>query len=864
MQIINTLSSMLISINNKIILYYILSNNFINKIIKSINNELIKSTEDFLSHYVNFLKSISLKIDLTTVQFFFMEINGSFPLLESALSLYNYQDKMIQGVSRFILLTMLKLNSPQLTEYICSLPSLSFFCFISCKLKDTLKSLSDENNYDKFKALQEDIIEELFFIQDIFNLKIDKINHIIINSLFYYCILPYIVNTDNEEIKLNIKLYFINALLSIFQNESFLNLFFTILFFPSLTKEINDFINNKPKLPDNYFNQWSEENNNIQLISKSFFNFVKYNFNSKTYKYITSSDDEKFSEIKKIKSKYKNDSIDDTALKDEVINYILNNLTPEEKKDISDYYNYISLATGINCGIDKLNKNSYDKCFKNVMQKLYIIYFDKSLELKNKLIDNSLKHFLYSLISFENYSKNNILLQMCILLRNIIIKNNDKISKLLLKQVRLIGGNILEEKEINDIKKINDDKELIKNILINEEFQEFEDDEDDDDDFDKIMEKRNQKLIISQKDNEKIQTSLLINNNKKDKDILFNFDKNYFSNIEKNIDNIIEKDKINNNNYLYYYDINLIEIFIDILKISHNLQPIFVKCMTEIILSLVIQKKDNNTILLASQRIISKIEKLYNDYKEYILSIYKRNKRFNELGYTIFKRQYKIFLSFENYDYDELIKQGYVIINKNLTNFNPYNLERYENIIINNKNLIIDAEEIINNHIINFLIMHDFYYLITKENTKDDLFMNNNPLKFDELNINEQFLLCDLNPEIKYFSCKCKIPGQKNYFDSTILLYENQIYIGNSSSNPNYTRIVSKYHLSDCTIKISENIKNCLDLFFPENKNNYNIVELIFTDSDIWNKKLFVLKDEIEKSMIKEKKRIEDFLQNLN
>ena len=864
MQIINTLSSMLISINNKIILYYILSNNFINKIIKSINNELIKSTEDFLSHYVNFLKSISLKIDLTTVQFFFMEINGSFPLLESALSLYNYQDKMIQGVSRFILLTMLKLNSPQLTEYICSLPSLSFFCFISCKLKDTLKSLSDENNYDKFKALQEDIIEELFFIQDIFNLKIDKINHIIINSLFYYCILPYIVNTDNEEIKLNIKLYFINALLSIFQNECFLNLFFTILFFPSLTKEINDFINNKPKLPDNYFKEWSEENNNIQLISKSLFNFVKYNFNSKTYKYITSSDDEKFSEIKKIKSKYKNDSIDDTALKDEVINYILNNLTPEEKKDIADYYNYISLATGVNCGIDKLNENSYDKCFKNVMQKLYIIYFDKSLELKNKLIDNSLKHFLYSLISFENYSKNNILLQMCILLRNIIIKNNDKISKLLLEQVRLIRGNILEEKEINDIKKINDDKELIKNILINEEFQEFEDDEDDDDDFDKIMEKRNQKLIISQKDNEKIQTSLLINNNKKDKDILFNFDKNYFSNIEKNIDNIIEKDKINNNNYLYDYDNNVIELFIDILKISHNLQPIFVKCMTEIILSLVIQKKDNNTILLASQRIISKIEKLYNDYKEYILSIYKRNKRFNELGYTIFKRQYKIFLSFENYDYDELIKQGYVIINKNLTNFNPYNLERYENIIINNKNLIIDAEEIINNHIINFLIMHDFYYLITKENTKDDLFMNNNPLKFDELNINEQFLLCDLNPEIKYFSCKCKIPGQKNYFDSTILLYENQIYIGNSSSNPNYTRIVSKYHLSDCTIKISENIKNCLDLFFPENKNNYNIVELIFTDSDIWNKKLFVLKDEIEKSMIQEKKRIEDFLQNLN
>ena len=65
-------------------------------------------------------------------------------------------------------------------------------------------------------------------------------------------------------------------------------------------------------------------------------------------------------------------------------------------------------------------------------------------------------------------------------MRNIIIKSNDKISKLFLRQVRLIQGNSLDENEINDIKKINNDKELIKNILIHEEFQEFDDDEDDD------------------------------------------------------------------------------------------------------------------------------------------------------------------------------------------------------------------------------------------------------------------------------------------------------------------------------------------------------------------------------------------------
>ena len=98
LQIIKTLSMLIININNKIILFYLLSNNFINKIINAINNDFLKYDDDFLSYYINFLKSISLKIDLTTLPFFFLNQTNSFPLLEIALSLYNHQDKMVQSV----------------------------------------------------------------------------------------------------------------------------------------------------------------------------------------------------------------------------------------------------------------------------------------------------------------------------------------------------------------------------------------------------------------------------------------------------------------------------------------------------------------------------------------------------------------------------------------------------------------------------------------------------------------------------------------------------------------------------------------------------------------------------------------------
>ena len=864
LQIIKTLSVLIININNKVILYYILSNNFINKIIKSINSEIINSNEDFLSHYVNFLKSISLKIDLTTLQFFFMSQTGSFPLLESALSLYNHPDKMIQSVVKNILLILLKLNSPQLIEYLCSLPSLSYFCFISCRLKDNLILISKENNYENFKFLQEDIVDELIFIQDILFLKISKINHIIINSLFYYCIMPYILNNKYNEIKLYMKLYFIDTLLIIIKDETFLNLFFTILFFPSLTKEINDFIINFPNLPDNYFYDWSETNNNMQLSSKSLLNFIKYNYNQKTYKYFFSSDNKMFSDIKKIKK----EQMDENSLQNEVNNYILNNMSPEDKQNILNFYQNISLSTGIMCGININDGDKSDKCFKKIIQKLYIIYFDKSLELKNKLIDNNIKAFLYSLIDIKNYANNNILLLICLLIRNIIIKNNDNISKLNLKQGKLISGNNLEECEINKIIEINNDKALIKKILINQEFSEFDDEDDDeDDDFDKIMEKRNKKTIINEEDNNKINKSILIN-----KDKINSFDKNYFDNIEKKVKNINLEDKLNNNN-LYYYDVNLIEKFIEMLNISNNLKMIYFKCITEIIFGLISKKKENNSTIFISEDILSKIEKIYLDYKKYIISIYKSDKKFSESGYNKFKRQYTIFLSLKNFDYDEVIKQGYIILNKNLMNFNNFKLEKYENLIINNKHYLIDSEDILNNNIINFFIIHDLYYILSNGNNINDINQSNNlyinkyPLEFDELNFNEQYLLCDLSSEIKYFSCRCNINKKSNisdnYFDSTILIYENQIYIGNSSSNPNYTRLIDKYQLSNCSLQFSNNVKNCFNLFIKDEKNEYIIVELLFSDSEILYQKISLIKKEIENSIINEKKKFEDFLNNL-
>ena len=57
LQLIKTLSFLLINIKNKPSLYYLCSNNLLNKII---SKDYSKYDDEFLSYYVNFLKSLSL------------------------------------------------------------------------------------------------------------------------------------------------------------------------------------------------------------------------------------------------------------------------------------------------------------------------------------------------------------------------------------------------------------------------------------------------------------------------------------------------------------------------------------------------------------------------------------------------------------------------------------------------------------------------------------------------------------------------------------------------------------------------------------------------------------------------------------
>ena len=200
-QIIQSFSILILNITSQTTIYFIFSNNFLNQII-SRNYE--KYDDEFVAYYINFIKSLSLKIDSTSVQFFFHKQYNSFPLMESALKFYNHPDSMIKTTVRNIFLTFIKctiiinlVKYEPIYDYLSSLPSISYFPFLVCNLRDLIIKLNDEvisdDNFKLLTDIHDEILDLIMYIQDIFSLKIDKINYLLINCLFYFLVLPLLV-----------------------------------------------------------------------------------------------------------------------------------------------------------------------------------------------------------------------------------------------------------------------------------------------------------------------------------------------------------------------------------------------------------------------------------------------------------------------------------------------------------------------------------------------------------------------------------------------------------------------------------------------------------------------------------------------
>ncbi|CAF4104314.1 unnamed protein product, partial [Rotaria sp. Silwood1] len=106
-QILQTLNILFENIRNETSLYYLLSNNHVNNIII---HKFDFSDEEITAYYISFLKTLSLKLNKHSINFFYNEKNNDFPLYVEAIKFFNHPETMVRIAVRTLTLNVYKGN----------------------------------------------------------------------------------------------------------------------------------------------------------------------------------------------------------------------------------------------------------------------------------------------------------------------------------------------------------------------------------------------------------------------------------------------------------------------------------------------------------------------------------------------------------------------------------------------------------------------------------------------------------------------------------------------------------------------------------------------------------------------------------
>jgi len=220
--------------------------NIIDKII-SID---IRKKEEFLTYQVNFIKSLSLKLNIDCIEFFYNKHKNQFPILHRAFSLYNHKDAMIRSAVKNIFLTILKIKEEHLRRFITSFPNNIYYPNIIFQLRNIIIRLCiinfiDEKNrsnpIDKFRDEHDNLIDYMYYISDILLLNIDNVNFILINCILNEIILPLfktIISKKEEKISIVFALYILTLFIFIVKNKFIIDVISYFLFEEMISKNL--------------------------------------------------------------------------------------------------------------------------------------------------------------------------------------------------------------------------------------------------------------------------------------------------------------------------------------------------------------------------------------------------------------------------------------------------------------------------------------------------------------------------------------------------------------------------------------------------------------------------------------------------
>ena len=225
----------------------------INIIDKIIALSEVNQKDEFLTYQINFMKSLTLKINENSLFYFFDKDINLFPILTKSLSLYNHSEPMIRNVVKNILLSIIKIKNDDLLNFLVSFPNNLYYTNLILNLKNyilqlcliDLNEFNNEKIFGIFHKKHDELMDITIYLGDLLMLNIPQINFVLINCLLNEIILPLfkvIISRKKEMANISIALYIFTIILFNIKNKFITNVICYILYEENIQQHLLKYI----------------------------------------------------------------------------------------------------------------------------------------------------------------------------------------------------------------------------------------------------------------------------------------------------------------------------------------------------------------------------------------------------------------------------------------------------------------------------------------------------------------------------------------------------------------------------------------------------------------------------------------------
>ncbi|OZC11612.1 hypothetical protein X798_01473 [Onchocerca flexuosa] len=187
-QLLQTLNILFENIRHKTSLYYLLSNNHVNSII---TYHFDFENEEIMAYYISFLKTLSFKLNMYTIHFFFNEANQDFPLYTEVIKFQNHSEAMVRIAVRTTTLNIYKVEDEAMRKFVHA-HSRVYFCALSdfiarqsIEIDHFARSAENESsNRKRLDAMIDDYLDYIHYLSDILLIRDEKLSAVLIEIIF--------------------------------------------------------------------------------------------------------------------------------------------------------------------------------------------------------------------------------------------------------------------------------------------------------------------------------------------------------------------------------------------------------------------------------------------------------------------------------------------------------------------------------------------------------------------------------------------------------------------------------------------------------------------------------------------------------